>query len=60
MITAARHGLADDDLVYVSGVEGNTAANGLWSVTVQDNDHFRLRMVDSTSPSDGSGSARCG
>lgn len=33
-ITSATHGLATGDIVNISGVLGNTAANGKWTVTV--------------------------
>ena len=42
VISSASHGLATGDHVFVSGVLGNTAANGPFSVTVVDPDHFIL------------------
>ena len=41
-ITAAAHGLANGDLVTISGVTGNTAANGLFRVTVVDGNTITL------------------
>lgn len=41
-ITAANHGLATSDTVYISGVQGATEANGFWSVTVVDANRFTL------------------
>jgi hypothetical protein len=40
--TAAEHGLATGDRVVISGVLGNTAANGSWTITVTDPTHFTL------------------
>ncbi|MCR9201189.1 MAG: proprotein convertase P-domain-containing protein, partial [Planctomycetaceae bacterium] len=42
VITAAGHGLASGDTVIVRNVEGNTNANGFWTVTVIDADNFSL------------------
>lgn len=36
------HGLTDGDRVRVTNVEGNTAANGLWTVRVHDDNNFSL------------------
>ncbi len=41
-ITTAAHGLTTGDRVLVSGVGGNTAANGIWSVTVVNATQFTL------------------
>jgi hypothetical protein len=45
--TSANHGYSTGDKVNVSGVTGNTAANGssptgFWTITVVDNTHFSL------------------
>lgn len=40
--TATPHGLATGVQVAISGVQGNTAANGTWTITVTDNTHFML------------------
>jgi hypothetical protein len=42
VITSANHGLQTGDQLLVSGAQGNTAANGLFTVTVEDADHFSL------------------
>ena len=41
-ITSAAHGLTSGQQVQVSGVVGNTAANGVWVCTVTDEDNFSL------------------
>lgn len=41
-ITAAAHGRASGDSVTITGVGGNTAANGSWSVTVIDANNLTL------------------
>ena len=41
--TATLHNLAPNDQVWVEGVAGNQAANGLWTIDVVDNTHFTLR-----------------
>lgn len=41
-ITKTAHGLATGDIIGVYGDTVNTAANGLWRVTVVDVDHFSL------------------
>lgn len=40
--TSAAHGLASSNLVQIAGVTGNTAANGIWAITVVDTTHFTL------------------
>ncbi|MCU0962582.1 MAG: hypothetical protein MUF48_21000, partial [Pirellulaceae bacterium] len=40
------HGLSDGDRVMVYDVSGNTAANGLWTVTPNGADHFLLDGAD--------------
>lgn len=42
VITAAAHGYSTGDRVAVEGVTGNTAANGLWTVTALTADTFSL------------------
>lgn len=42
VIASTSHGLATGDRVFITGVQGNTAANGAFTVTVVDPDHFRL------------------
>jgi hypothetical protein len=41
-ITSPNHGLTTGDLIIMSGVLGNTAANGSWVVTVVDSNTFTL------------------
>ncbi|MEP3480196.1 MAG: Calx-beta domain-containing protein [Fuerstiella sp.] len=41
-ITAVAHGLATNDNVVVRNVDGNTAANGYWRITVTGPDTFTL------------------
>ena len=48
--TASPHALTTGDTIWVSGVQGNTNANGKWTVTVVDTTHFQLNA------SSGSGS----
>jgi hypothetical protein len=42
-VTAAGHGFTTGDKVFISGVTGNTAANGGWTVTVIDANTFTLQ-----------------
>lgn len=41
-ITSAAHGRSTGDSVTITGVGGNTAANGSWSITVVDANNFTL------------------
>lgn len=41
-ITITGHGYATGDKIKIEGVEGNTAANGCWTITVLDSDTFEL------------------
>jgi hypothetical protein len=45
VITSVAHGQTDGDIINVSGVLGNTAANGRWTITNLTDDTFEL--VDS-------------
>jgi hypothetical protein len=47
-ITAAGHGLANGDQVLIARVQGNTAANGLWTVTNVTPNTFDLVGSDGT------------
>jgi hypothetical protein len=40
--TIAAHGLSTGDTAWISGVQGNTASNGRWTVTAVDGTHFQL------------------
>lgn len=42
VITSAAHGLANAAIVAVTGVGGNTAANGVWTISVIDTNTFSL------------------
>lgn len=42
VIALAGHGFVKGQKVVITGVGGNTAANGTWTVTVVDQDHFSL------------------
>jgi len=41
-ITSVNHGLSTGEVVYVSNVGNNTAANGSWKITKVDDDKFTL------------------
>ncbi len=41
-IESSNHGLSNRDFVFIEGVTGNTAANGVFVVSVVDSDHFTL------------------
>lgn len=40
--TGVSHGLSSGNVVSIEGVLGNTAANGVWTITVVDATHFSL------------------
>jgi len=42
VIKAVSHGRTTGDKGYINGINGNTAANGEWSITVIDKDSFSL------------------
>jgi len=42
VIASAAHGFTTGQQITIAGVVGNTAANGAWSITVVDADHFSL------------------
>lgn len=42
LLTVVAHGYKTGDAIIVSGVGGNTAANGAWNITVIDDDTIRL------------------
>jgi hypothetical protein len=42
VITSTAHGFTDADILHVSGVTGNTAANGTWEMDATDDDNFKL------------------
>lgn len=45
IITSTGHGLASGDVVRISNVNGNTAANGIRTITVLDPNRFQLNGV---------------
>jgi hypothetical protein len=47
-ITANNHGFATGDTINVYGVQGNTAANGTWTITYVDQNNFTLNASDGT------------
>jgi hypothetical protein len=46
--TTSNHDFVTGDIVKVYGVPGNTAANGTWTVTVVDSNHFSLNTSNGT------------
>jgi hypothetical protein len=44
VLTVANHGLTTGTVVTVTGVEGNTAANGNWSITIINVNDFSLNL----------------
>lgn len=46
VITATSHGFANGDLVYINGVGGNLAANGIWIIANQAANTFELQRPD--------------
>jgi hypothetical protein len=42
VITATAHGFSNEDAVFISGVTGNTAANGAWFITYLTTNTFSL------------------
>lgn len=48
VVTATSHGFANGDLVFIDGVGGNLAANGLWKIANQAANTFELQRPDGT------------
>ena len=48
--TATAHGRATGDTVTLTGIRGNTAANGTFRITVVDTDEFTLDFSDGSGP----------
>src|ERR1700722_18491699 len=42
VITATSHGFSNNDIVYISGVGGNLAANGVWLVASSTTNTFAI------------------
>jgi hypothetical protein len=55
VITCAAHGFITGDIVAVSGVGGNTGANGSWPIQVRSPDTFTLVGSRGTAPYTGGG-----
>lgn len=47
-VTASQHGLVTGETIYIYGVQGMTAINGGYTITVVDANNFTLDGVDST------------
>jgi hypothetical protein len=50
-ITSTAHGFSTNDKVFIAGVGGATSANGGWTITSVDADHFTLNGTSGTSMS---------
>ncbi|HTG44143.1 MAG TPA: hypothetical protein VK633_06390 [Verrucomicrobiae bacterium] len=48
VVTATAHGFTNGDLVYIGGVVGNLAANGIWKIANQATNTFELQRPDGT------------
>lgn len=59
-ITTPGHGLTTGTVVFVEGVEGNTAANGYWTIQVRDPNSFWLLGSASNGAYSGPSSASAG
>ncbi len=55
VITSANHGLADGNKIKINGVLQNTAANGVWTVTIIDSNRFSLTNSVGNNPYGGGG-----
>ena len=42
VVAATSHGFSNNDVVSITGVAGNTAANGIWQITYIDGNSFSL------------------
>lgn len=58
VVTATAHGFASGQTVEISGVAGNTAANGYWVITVVDANSFRLEGSSGNGTYAGGGTAQ--
>ena len=48
VVTATAHGYSNGDIVYIDGVAGNLAANGLWKIASVAANTFELQRLDGT------------
>ena len=55
--TSAAHGFADGNFVQISGVTGNTAANGIYGITLISDTAFSLRLTSGNGAYASGGSA---
>ena len=55
VITSLNHGLQTGDGVFIQGVQGNTAANGSWVITVLNANQFSLNGSTANGPYLGDG-----
>ena len=55
VVTSAAHGLVTGSQVTITGVTGNTAANGIWTVTVVDANRFSLNASTGSGSYSGGG-----
>jgi|ERR1051326_1705425 hypothetical protein len=60
VITATAHGFTNGDLVFIDGVGGNLAANGLWKIANQATNTFELTNPVSGGNAAGSGAYTSG
>jgi hypothetical protein len=44
-INSPNHGLTTGQTVYISGVQGDTSANGFWTITQVDNNNFTIPVA---------------
>jgi Domain of unknown function DUF11/MBG domain (YGX type)/Ubiquitin-activating enzyme E1 FCCH domain/Lactonase, 7-bladed beta-propeller len=58
VIAASNHGFVTGQSVTISGVQGNTAANGTFVITVVDANHFRLNGSRGNANYTGGGTAK--
>lgn len=47
-VSCTSHGFTTGDIVFIDGVSGNLAANGVWKITVSDANTFTLQRPDGT------------
>lgn len=60
-VTSRSHGLSEGEGVEITGVQGMTALNTIWTATRIDNDTFRVNLVGPVQPTyTRNGAAQCG
>lgn len=60
VVTTGTHSLADYDIVNISGVGGNTAANGTWQIRVLSGTTFSLYQIGTSTAVAGNGAYTTG